>query len=69
MPTFNPLVAGVPIAQANPAGGAGVLTTPEFGFRVGQIHLTLIGLVLVATLGLVLLHRAGFQFSVTVGGR
>ena len=66
MPEVNPLIQGVMVAPAVTAqtgGMAGRSAAPN----VGGIQIALGGLVAVALLGLVLLHRAGFSFHVTVG--
>ena len=72
MPGVNPLVQGnllsstaadPIVGQGSSVNGRGIVA------GIGPVHLTLIGMIVVAAAGLVLLHKVGFRFSVTVGGR
>lgn len=71
MATHNPLLT-YPLTQTAPgpslrSGGGSVSSGYEA--NIGPVHLTIIGLVVAAVLGLILLRKAGFSFSVKVGGR
>lgn len=71
MPQHNVLVTG-PLMQTNATdpmvrSGGGVNRGIQMG--IGSVHLTIIGMVVLAVAGLALLNKAGFRFSVTVGGR
>jgi hypothetical protein len=67
VPGHNPLVGLVPSVRPNPATNTGSGAVSQTDFSVGPVHFTAIGLVLTAVIGLVLLHRFGFRFAVTVG--
>jgi len=68
MPQHNPLV--VPGFTQDASGDLKPINTgADLAFGVGPVHLTLIGLVVLSVAGLVLLHKLGFRFAVTVGGR
>lgn len=58
-------------AQGTSGGGASMNLSGAGngqGTSVARIKFTVSALFLLALVGLVLLHRAGFRFSVTVGG-
>lgn len=67
MPAHNPMVGLVPQVRPNPATNTNGGQSMGADFAVGPVHFTTVGLVLVSVLGLVLLHRFGFRFAVTVG--
>lgn len=71
MPQHNILVTG-PLLQTSATDplirdGGGMNRGIDTG--IGPVHLTIIGIVVLAVAGLALLNKAGFRFSVTVGGR
>lgn len=71
MPQHNPLVTGNFVGPGDASSTS--LSTNNLGgdlaLGLGPVHITLIGLVVLSVVGLALLHKAGFRFAVTVGGR
>lgn len=68
MPQHNPLIA--PSYVTDQSGSVKAVNLPgDLAVGVGPVHLTVIGLVLAAVAGLILLRKVGFRFSVVAGGR
>ena len=68
MPAHNPLL--VPGFTQDATGDLKPInTSADLALGVGPVHLTIIGLVILSVAGLALLHKLGFRFAVTVGGR